>query len=124
MNLPSFYRGLLCALAERTRRFVADGDGYHGAFRAMLVAAREQRIAVPDDMLANFDPMFGRSPHASAMLFEGLRDCVLWFEAPYGSVACFTIPVDEAREWVDRLDDAADFRTLADALLTALPACP
>ena len=114
MSLTLFYRGLLYALAERRSEFVADGEPFHQAFRQMLEDAKSKHLPVPaDELLDEFDPMFGMSPHATEMLFEGERDFILSLMNPRLVTATFKITPSDAREALDRLDAADTFRQLA-----------
>lgn len=122
MPLALFYRGLLYALAERRRSFVADGDDFHAAFRRMLESAREKGLPVPAaDLLDQFDPVFGLSPHAAEMLFEGERDFILSLMNPRLVTASFKITSEDAGEALGRLDAAHVFRVLAQDLDSQLP---
>lgn len=122
MNLALFYRGLMYALAERRTEFVAEGDPFHSAFREMLQHARTKGLPIPaDELLEDFDPMFGVSPHASDMIFEAERDFVLSLMNPRLKRAQFKIKPDAAKQALDRLDDAPVFRELAEQLDAHLP---
>jgi hypothetical protein len=114
MPLALFYRGLLYALAERRSSFVADGDAFHAAFKHMLEAAQAKGLPVPaEDLLDQFDPVFGLSPHAAEMLFEGERDFILSLMNPRLVTASFKISKEDAREALARLNAAETFRVLA-----------
>jgi hypothetical protein len=117
MSMPLFYRGLLYALREKRQDFLADGDRFHEAFRHMLEEAKVKKLPVPaDELLEEFDPVFGVSPHATEMLFEGERDFIISLMNPRLVTASYKISEDEAREALDKLDAAATFRTLASDL--------
>lgn len=122
MPLALFYRGLLYALAERRRTFVADGDAFHAAFKRMLETASAKRLPIPaDDLLEQFDPVFGLSPHAAEMLFEGERDFILSLMNPRLVTASFKITAADAQEALGRLNAAEVFRALATDLDSQLP---
>lgn len=114
MNLPLFYRGLLYALGERRDQFVADGEAFHRAFLGMLEMAKSKNLPVPaDELIDEFDPVFGVSPHAAQMVFEGERDLILSLMNPRLVTAQFKITKGDAKAALDRLDDAPTFRVLA-----------
>lgn len=118
MKLPMFYRGFLYALRERVGdnpRFEAEGDRFHEAFRAALeLAAAEHLAGVPaQEILDNFDPVFGVSPEATEMLLEGERDFILSLLNPRLQVAQFKISSDVAKRELERLPEPDTFRLLA-----------
>jgi hypothetical protein len=122
MNMALFYRGLLCAIAERRREIVVEGDGFHAAFRDMLTSAVEKNLDVPAAaMLENFDPVFGISPDALAMVCEGERDFILDLHSAEPrrgrpSSARFKISDAEATRELGHLPFADLFRQLAATL--------
>jgi hypothetical protein len=114
MNLNLFYRGLLYALREQREGFVADGEAFHRAFREMLEVARDNAAPIPaQELLEEFDPIFGVSPHATEMVFDGERDFILSLMNPRLVTATFKISEEDAREALNRLDAAETFRALA-----------
>ena len=122
MSLALFYRGLLYALREKRHEFIADGDEFHGAFRAMLERAKEQHLPVPaDELLDEFDPVFGVSPHATEMIFSGERDFLLSLMNPRLVKASFKITQSDAEEALNKLTLAPIFRMLAKDLDAHLP---
>jgi hypothetical protein len=127
MKLPHFYRGLLYALREKLpeqeARFEADGDAFHSAFRRMLEYAKNNAPEVPaNEILENFDPVFGVSPEATEMLLEGERDFIVSLLNPSLQVAQFKITKAVAKTELDRLPAADMFRKLADCFLHEQPA--
>ncbi len=119
MHLDLFSRGLLCALAERRRSFVACGPVFHGAFRAMLEAAVVQQLPVPAAAwLENYDPVFGVSPEASEMLLQGHGDFVLTLGR---NMAYFGIDAQEAARELGHLPHVDVFRALAAVFDEKLP---
>ena len=113
MTRALFNRGLLLALRELRHSFITDGPAYHEAFRRMLEAAVERKASWPEDMLRDFDPVFGVFPQASEMILEGLRDCLLNLLSPQLVRAQFRLTRSDATRMLDKLDDAAVFRALA-----------
>jgi hypothetical protein len=125
MELPVFYRGLLFALAELRREFVAEGQVFHDAFRGMLQTAVDENLNVPAaDLLQNFDPVFGISPEALEMILEGERDFMLSLLNPRLCTARFKIPTREAKQELNRLPQATVFRHLAQDLNRRLSDAP
>ncbi|MCL4750485.1 MAG: hypothetical protein KJ015_10005 [Myxococcales bacterium] len=125
MNLSMFYRGFLYALREQLRdeepRFEAEGDRFHQAF---LAAVEDLRPAFPiepvEQILENFDPVFGVSPEATEMLLEGERDFILSLLNPRLRVAQFKITKDMAQRELDRIPERDAFRKLAGAFFRQL----
>jgi hypothetical protein len=118
MNLPLFYRGFLYALREcipdDPARFEAEGPRFHEAFRSALKYATRALPQVPaSDLLENFDPVFGVSPEATAMLLAGERDFILALLNPRLRVAQFKISRETARRELDQLPDNASLREFA-----------
>jgi len=121
MTLALFYRGLLYALREKRAEFIADGDSFHEAFRSMLERAKEQGLPVPaEQLLEDFDPVFGVSPHAAEMVFTGERDFLLSLMNPRLVRATFKISDTDATEALNKLTSADTFRSLANDLHTHL----
>lgn len=115
LDASVFYRGLLFALRERRDDFIAEGVTFHSAFRSMLeTAALEPSFAAAAKrMLENFDPVFGVFPEAAEMLLEGERDFIVALENPRLRIAKFKLNRDEAREELNDLPAADEFRKLA-----------
>ena len=113
MNHTTFFRGLLYALRERTDNFIADGDSFHAAFRAVLREAAKKRFGPATEMLENYDPVFGVYPEANEMLLEGERDFILSMMNPQLRRAQFKISRGVAREELDGLPEKETFRELA-----------
>lgn len=128
MKLPMFYRGFLYALREclgEKPRFEAEGDRFHDAFRAALELAAEEHLAVPaQEILDNFDPVFGVSPEAAEMLLEGERDFILSLLNPRLQIAQFKISSEVAKRELDQLPENAAFRRLACRFRDRLQASP
>jgi len=117
MDTGVFYRGVLCALRLRRKKFVADGEAFHAAFRAMLEYAEVNAPAFPARrMLENFDPVFGVSPEATEMVLEGERDFILSLHNPQLRLAEFKLSEARAEEELDELPMPEVFRMLAERL--------
>ncbi|HKY34559.1 MAG TPA: hypothetical protein VJN18_01360 [Polyangiaceae bacterium] len=116
MDTSVFYRGVLFALRERHRTtFIAEGTKFHAAFRAMLETAVHEPpfAAAAERMLENFDPVFGVFPEATEMLLEGERDFIVALENPRLRIAQFKLDEEEARNELNELPSADEFRKLA-----------
>jgi hypothetical protein len=118
-----FYRGILLGLrAEGRSSFLAAGDNFHGAFRAMLEYARDNEPSVQAArMLENFDPMFGVCADADRMILHGIRDCVVALCGPACEIALFRLSHKMAAKELRGLPDSDVLLRCARHLNESLP---
>jgi hypothetical protein len=114
----AFYRGLLLALRARRDHFVAHGQRFHGAFDVMLRSAPPSLLT--QDMMNDFDPVFGVHRTAEEMIVDGMATCLLTLDAPGFVLGRFTIAREAAEQELGALPDAASYRALAELLHHAL----
>ncbi len=106
-----FYRGILCALAERRRILVQDDSILHDAFGDMLEHAVRVSAPVPaEDLLRDFDPMFGVHRGAMEMIRHGEFSLMLSF---HKTRICFDVSADSAGRELDLIPCAGVLRDLA-----------
>jgi hypothetical protein len=118
MTHTTFYRGLLYALREKgPDSFIADGDLFHKAFHAVLYEAAKKHFGPAQEMLENYDPVFGVYPEANEMLLEAERDFILSMMNPHLRRAQFKISKGIAHEELESLADKDTFRELATRFL-------
>jgi len=110
-------RGLLLALAERRREFIAWGSRYHAAYRKAL---REHRTPATIRALEDYDPVFGVHRTAESMLLDGLRDLLIGFKDPWHRHAIFRIATAQATRELDELPEPETYRKMAAAFDAAL----
>jgi hypothetical protein len=108
MTFSRFYRGFLYALCEADERgtFEVEGEAFHGAFgEALESGVRELPEAPIEELARHYDPVFGRYPGATEMVFEGERDFILALLYPRYRIARFRIDGGEGEGGAQQADE-------------------